>query len=69
MQTVKVKTNIMCAACVARITPVLNEAVGPENWKVDIQDPNKLLSVSTEKLDEEQIIRTVQDAGFKAERV
>ena len=69
MKTIEVKTNIMCGSCVEKVTPILNEAVGPENWKVDTLSPKKILRVSTENLSEEEVIKAVEKAGYKAEKV
>jgi copper chaperone len=67
MKTIEVKTNIMCDACIAKVTPVLNEAIGENSWKVDISNPRKILSVNTEKLNEGDVIKAVEQAGYKAE--
>jgi copper chaperone len=69
MKTIEVKTNIMCGSCVAKVTPTLNETVGAANWKVDTLNPKKILTVSTENLDEEQVIKVVEKAGYKAEKL
>ena len=69
MKTIELKTNIMCGSCVAKVTPVLNETVGEENWKVDTLDPKKILRVTTDGLSEEEVIEAVKKAGYKAERV
>ena len=52
--------------CVAKVTPHLDEAVGVGNWKVDIEDPAKILSVDGE---EEKVKEALKKAGFVAERV
>lgn len=67
METLKFKTNIKCSGCVAGVTPALNEAVGEDNWKVDIQNPEKILTVVTEGTSAQDIIKAVQKAGFTAE--
>ena len=69
MNTIELKTNIMCGSCVAKVTPTLNEAVGEANWKVDTLNPKKILTVSTETLNEEDVIKAVAKAGYKAEKV
>ncbi|GEO09333.1 heavy-metal-associated domain-containing protein [Segetibacter aerophilus] len=69
MKTIEVKTNIMCGACVAKVTPTLNKTVGETNWKVDTVNPKKVLTVTSENLDEEQIIKAVEKAGYKAEKL
>ncbi|TKK66286.1 heavy-metal-associated domain-containing protein [Ilyomonas limi] len=69
MKTIELKTNIMCGACIAKVTSALNETVGQGNWKVDTQNPKKVLSVATETLNEEDVINTVAKAGYKAEKL
>lgn len=67
MKTIEVKTNIMCGSCVAKVTPALNETAGEGNWKVDTQHPKKVLTVTTENLNEADVIKAVEKAGYKAE--
>lgn len=69
MKTIEVKTNINCSACLANVTPVLNEEIGKDQWKVDTANPKKILTVSTEGLSEAQVIKAVEKAGYKAERL
>jgi copper chaperone len=67
MKTIEVKTNIMCGSCIAKVTPVLNEVIGENNWNVNIADPGKRLTVTTENLTEADVIHAVEKAGYKAE--
>ena len=70
METLKFKTNIKCAGCVAKVTPHLNQVEGIEgNWQVDIYNPNKVLTVETDKVSTSQIEEAVQKAGFTIEQV
>lgn len=67
MKTITVKTNIMCGACIEKVTPFLDKLAGHENWKVDILQPHKPLTVvASDELTEEEVIRAVEDAGYKA---
>jgi len=50
----------------AKVTPYLNEAVGENNWQVDLADPMRVLTV--ENSDEKKIVEALQKAGYKAER-
>jgi copper chaperone CopZ len=59
----------MCASCVAKVTPILNEVIGKDNWKVDTQDPNKIMTVTTGSLAEDEIIKAVEKAGYKAGKI
>ncbi len=67
MKTLKFKTNIKCAGCIATVTPYINSIKEIETWEVNIADPNKILSVQTEKVNAEEIIKIIDKAGFKAE--
>ena len=69
MKTIELKTNIMCGTCIAKVTPTLNEKLGENNWIVDTLKPNKVLTVSTEDLSEQEVIQAVAEAGYKAERL
>jgi copper chaperone CopZ len=68
METTKFKTNIMCAGCIAKVTPVLNEALGEGNWQVDIKDPSKILSVTDGKA-VEKAAPALEKIGYKVERL
>jgi len=67
MEAKKFKTNIMCGSCIAKVTPALNETFGETNWEVDIKDPKKILSVSTENADLNDVIKALGKVGYKAE--
>lgn len=64
---IKFKTNINCGGCVAKVTPFLNEAEGICHWEVDTENKDKILSVHTEEICEEEVIKKVKEAGFKIE--
>ncbi|MEQ8715110.1 MAG: heavy-metal-associated domain-containing protein [Cyclobacteriaceae bacterium] len=68
METIKFKTNINCGGCLKSVTPHLNELDSIESWKVDIENPNKILEVEVEG-DENEVIKAVVKAGFEIERV
>lgn len=69
METLKFKTNINCGGCIAKVTPSLNETIGQNNWQVDTQNPNKVLTVSGTQVSKDEVIKAVKTAGFKAEEV
>ena len=68
MEMIKLKTTIKCSGCVATVTPFLNEAVGENNWQVDTNDPAKVLTV-TGGIDPGKVIKAVEKAGYKAEKL
>ncbi|MET6996579.1 heavy-metal-associated domain-containing protein [Chitinophaga defluvii] len=67
METLKFKSNIKCEGCLAKVTPLLDEAVGAENWSVDLQSATKTLTVKGNAT-ADKIVAAVQGAGFKAEK-
>jgi len=68
METTKFKTNIKCSACVAKVTPYLDETVGKQNWNVDLSDPARTLTIQSE-VKEQQVFEALHKAGYKAEKV
>ena len=68
MGSITLKTTIKCSGCVAKATPYLNEAAGEGTWKVDTENPSKILTV-VGNADEAKVIQAVEKAGFKAERI
>lgn len=61
------KTNINCGGCVASVKPFLDNAEGIDNWEVNTADKNKILTVKPAGISQQQVIDTVQKAGFKIE--
>lgn len=66
-KTLKFKTNINCSGCVEKVTPFLNDADGICHWDVDTTNRDKILSVHSEGITEEDVIQKVQEAGYKIE--
>lgn len=70
METIQFKTNIKCGGCIAAVTPGLNETVGANNWQVDLQSADKVLTVKTnDTVKETDVINKLQQAGYKAEKI
>jgi len=69
MATIKFKTNINCSNCVAKVTPFLDKKEGITSWRVDTDNPDKILIVETSDLSAEDIVKTVKRTGFEAEPI
>jgi copper chaperone len=41
----KFKTNLRGEQCIVTITPYLDSVIGLERWSVDLDDPDKVLTV------------------------
>ncbi|MDX5427736.1 MAG: hypothetical protein LPK79_06505 [Bacteroidota bacterium] len=66
MKTTKFKTTINCNNCLSKVTPTLNQLVGENKWKVDINDPNKPLTLE-EPVEAEDVKKSLIRIGFVAE--
>lgn len=67
MKTYRFKTNINCGGCIKSVTPHLNSLENIESWKVDIDNSDKVLEVTSEGAIENEIVAAVQKAGFEIE--
>ncbi len=65
MTTQQFKTNIKCGGCIAAVKPHLDKAEGIENWEVDLQSPDRILTVKTDKSPKE-VEAIVKEAGYEA---
>lgn len=63
----KFKTNINCGGCIATVKPFLDNARGICHWAVDTANQDKVLTVSSDGITENEVIAAVQKAGFKIE--
>ena len=61
------KTNINCSGCIAKVKPGLDNAKGIREWSVDTHNQEKILTVQSEGITENEVIAIVQSKGFKAE--
>lgn len=68
MNTLQFKTNIKCAGCISKATPVLNQKLGEGQWEVDIMTLKKTLTI-TSSLSEEEVVKIVKESGFTAEPI
>ena len=73
MSTLKFKTNIQCTGCIEKITPYLHKIPAISNWKVDLKDPQRPLSVTTSAGDtastEQAVITQIKAAGYQIEKL
>ena len=65
----KFKTTLNCGGCVSKVQADLDKAEGIQEWKVDTENPDKILTVSSRGITEEEVINIVKSKGFKAEPI
>ena len=67
MKTLKFKTNINCNGCLVNAKPYLDKIKHQKGWNVDINDPEKILTVEGDNVEAGNVIEMVEEAGYKAE--
>ncbi|HYH13727.1 MAG TPA: hypothetical protein VD794_00810 [Flavisolibacter sp.] len=64
------KTNINCIGCVNQIKPELDkleQSKEIEHWRVDLNNPDYLLTVETNAMSGEEVQSVIEEAGFNAQ--
>tara|TARA_R110002072_G_scaffold289032_6_gene455846 strand:+ start:1780 stop:1992 length:213 start_codon:yes stop_codon:yes gene_type:complete len=69
MENLKFKTNINCTGCLSKVSPQLNNEKGIEEWDVDLNNSQKILTVKSNSTSEEDIVSVVKKVGFNIERI
>ena len=67
MKILTFTSNIACNACLSKVKPFLDELEGVIKWEVDIENPQKILTVQSNKLSADQIQEAVIKAGYQLE--
>lgn len=63
------KTDIKCSGCTSKIAPYLDSESAITHWQVDLQDPDKVLSVRSNGMTAGHLMQTVRNAGFNIEPI
>lgn len=69
MEKITFKTNINCSACVAKVTSALDANPQIAKWEVNTTNPEKTLTIEGEDLNVMKIIQSLEQVGYKAEKV
>lgn len=66
MKTLKFTTNINCPNGKAKVAFVLNNEKSISSWDVDTSNPEKILTITGDEIDNQLMMLLVQKVGFKA---
>jgi copper chaperone len=69
MEELKFKTTLKCGGCEEKITPGLNAIDEIEEWDVDLESEDKILTVTATKNIKEKIIEAVEKLGFEISKM
>lgn len=65
----KFKSNINCQNCVAKVKNTLDTLVGTDGWKVDTENPTKILDISNPDATAAEVVNKLKRIGFTAELI
>jgi copper chaperone len=65
----KYKTSINCNNCKARVKPFLDKVDGIIVWEVDLDHPEKILTVRASGTISEEVVKAVRKTGFSIEEI
>lgn len=65
----KFKTTLDCGGCVSKVKSDLDNATGIQQWNVDTANADKILSVNSTGITQEEVIAILKSKGFKADPI
>lgn len=68
-QSISYKTNIKCNGCIAAVTPHFEKSKIIKTWQVDLESPDRILTVELDGGSPEEVKAIVNQAGYHAEEV
>ncbi|RYE18956.1 MAG: heavy-metal-associated domain-containing protein [Sphingobacteriaceae bacterium] len=68
-KTIRFKTTMKCAGCVASVTPGLDALKEVTSWKADVSGAEKTLQIEADESAIPKVLFALEKAGFKAERI
>jgi len=69
MEQIKLKTDLSCKHCVMKVEPILKSTEGVVDYSVDLEHPDRIVSISSEDADINSLIAGFKNAGYVAEKV
>ena len=61
------KTNLNCGGCVSKVKSDLDNSVGISEQNVDTNNKDKILTIKSEGINEDEVIAIIKNKGFKIE--
>lgn len=61
------KTNLNCGGCVSKVKSDLDNAEGICEWNVDTANSDKILTIKSDGITEDEVVAIINKKGFKAE--
>ena len=69
MEKVVLRTDLGCKHCVIKVEPVLKNETGIVDYSIDLEHPDKLVTIFSESADINKVISKFNNAGYMAEKI
>lgn len=69
MKKTQFTSNIKCQGCIDKVTPVLEKRSDIKSWEVDLTSPERILTVESDELDKDSLVKEIEGVGFKIQAV
>lgn len=69
MEQVILKTDLSCRHCVMKVEPVLKNEPGIANYSINLEHPDRLITISAEGANIESVIAGFKTAGYSAVKI
>jgi len=69
MELVKIKTDLSCKHCVMKVEPLLKNVNGIVDYSIDLEHPDKLVTISSDSADINALISGFKKAGYQAKKL
>ncbi|VAW25960.1 hypothetical protein MNBD_BACTEROID06-1296 [hydrothermal vent metagenome] len=63
------KTNIKCNGCIATVTPFFQKNESIKKWSVDLESPDRVLTVELEGGKASEVENLIKEAGYVSEPI
>ncbi len=67
MEALTLKTDLHCNSCVNKVEPILLSNSDIEEYTIDLEHPDKVISINGKDLNSQNLISKFHDAGYHAE--
>ncbi len=69
MEKISFKNDLSCKHCVMKVEPVLKNQPGIVDYSIDLEHPDKLVTISSEDADIKEVISKFNAVGYTAEKI
>lgn len=69
MEKIILKTDLSCKHCAMKVEPVLKAEKGVVEYTIDLENPQRLVTIQSDGANIDSIIAGFKKAGYLAEKV